>query len=198
TFTTYHPAGQPRVTNIHRIAQAVDRAVIAPGEDFSLNGIAGERTKAKGYVEAPFIAGNKIEPSIGGGVSQFSTTMYNAAYFAGLPILVSQPHSLFIDRYPAGRETTLNWPTIDLQWRNDTGAPILVRTSYTETSVTVTLYGHNGGRRVQAIPGDRQPNPGGNFTITVTRVVRYPDGRVTRTPRTTSYANEVTDGAPQE
>lgn len=199
TFTTYHPPGQPRVTNIHRIADAVDGTVIAPGKSFSLNAIAGERTKAKGYVEAPFIAGNKIEPSIGGGVSQFSTTTYNAAYFAGLPITASQPHSLFIDRYPAGRETTLNWPTIDLAWTNDTKVPILVRASYTDTSVTVSLYGDNGGRRVRAEPGDRQPNPGGNFTITVTRVIRYPDGRVTEQPRTTSYANEVTDdGEPQE
>lgn len=198
TFTTYHPPGQPRVTNIHRIADAVDGTVIAPGKSFSLNGLAGERTKAKGYVEAPFIAGNKIEPSIGGGVSQFSTTTYNAAYFAGLPITASQPHSLFIDRYPAGRETTLNWPTIDLAWTNDTRVPILVRASYTDTSVTVSLYGDNGGRRVQAKPGDRQPNPGGNFTITVTRVIRYPGGRVVEQPRTTSYANEVTDGAPQE
>lgn len=198
TFTTYHPPGQPRVTNIHRIADAVDGTVIAPGKAFSLNGIAGERTKAKGYVEAPFIAGNKIEPSVGGGVSQFSTTAYNAAYFAGLPITASQPHSLYIDRYPAGRETTLNWPTIDLAWTNDTKVPILVRASYTDTSVTVSLYGDNGGRRVQAKPGDRQPNPGGNFTITVTRVIRYPDGRSAEQPRTTSYANEVTDDAPQE
>lgn len=198
TFTTYHPPGQPRVTNIHRIADAVDGTVIAPGKSFSLNGIAGERTKAKGYVEAPFIAGNKIEPSVGGGVSQFSTTAYNAAYFAGLPITASQPHSLYIDRYPAGRETTLNWPTIDLAWTNDTKVPILVRASYTETSVTVSLYGDNGGRRVRAEPGDRQPNPGGNFAITVTRVIRYPDGRIVEQPRTTSYANEVTDEAPQE
>ncbi len=73
-----------------------------------------------------------------------------------------------------------------------------MRASYTETSVTVSLYGDNGGRRVRAEPGDRQPNPGGNFAITVTRVIRYPDGRVVEQPRTTSYANEVTDEAPQE
>lgn len=198
TFTTYHPPGQPRVTNIHRIADAIDGTVIAPGKQFSLNALAGERTKAKGYVEAPFIAGNKIEPSVGGGVSQFSTTMYNAAYFAGLPIDAAQAHSLYIDRYPAGRETTLNWPTIDLRWTNDTKVPVLVRATYTDTSVTVALYGDNGGRRVTAEPGDREPNPGGNFTITVTRQIRYPDGRTVEQPRTTSYANEVTEDAPQE
>jgi vancomycin resistance protein YoaR len=196
TFTTYHPAGQPRVVNIHRIADAIDGTVIAPGTAFSLNALAGERTKAKGYVEAPFIAGNKIEPSIGGGVSQFSTTMYNAAYFAGLQIDAAQSHSLFIDRYPAGRETTLNWPTIDLRWTNDTDVPVLVRATYTDTSLTVSLFGNNGNRRVEAKPDDRQPNPGGDFQITVTRVITYADGREVRQPRTTAYATEVTDGGP--
>ena len=198
TFSTAYVAGQPRVTNIQRIARAIDRTVIAPGAQFSLNGIAGERTKAKGYVEAPFIAGNKIEPSIGGGVSQFSTTMYNAAYFAGLQIDAHQPHSLYIDRYPAGRESTLNFPDIDMKWTNDTGTPILIRTYADSAGVTVTLYGNNGGREVQAIPGDRQPNPGGNFAITVTRVIKYKDGRTVRQPSTTKYANEVVDEAPQE
>lgn len=198
TFTTNYIAGQPRVTNIKRIAKAVDRTVIAPGAQFSLNGISGERTTAKGYVEAPFIAGNKIEPSVGGGVSQFSTTMYNAAYFAGLQIDAHQPHSLYIDRYPAGRESTLNFPDIDMKWTNDTGVPILIRTYADDAGVTVTLYGNNGGRRVEADPGSREPNPGGNFQITITRVIRYPDGRVVRQPSTTKYANEVTDEAPQE
>lgn len=198
TFTTYYIAGQPRVTNIKRIAKAVDRTVIAPGATFSLNGISGERTTAKGYVEAPFIAGNKIEPSVGGGVSQFSTTMYNAAYFAGLQIDAHQPHSLYIDRYPAGRESTLNFPDIDMKWTNDTGVPVLIRTYADDSGVTVTLYGNNGGRRVEADPGTREPNPGGNFQITITRVIRYPDGRVVRQPSTTKYANEVTEDAPQE
>lgn len=199
TFTTYYEAGQPRVTNIQRIARSVDRTVIGPGQQFSLNGISGERTKAKGYVEAPFIAENRIEPSVGGGVSQFSTTMYNAAYFAGLQIDAFRPHSLFIARYPAGRESTLNFPDIDMRWTNDTGAPILIRTAADDAGVTVTLYGDNGGRRVSAEPGPREPNPGGDFKITVTRVIRYGDGRTVEQPTTTSYAIEVTDEPePQE
>ncbi len=191
TFTTYYEPGQPRVTNIQRIARSIDRTYIPAGAQFSLNELAGERTKAKGYVEAPFIAGNKIEPSVGGGVSQFSTTMYNAAYFAGLRLDASQPHSLYIARYPAGRDTTLNWPTIDLRWTNDTSVPVYIRTFTDATSVTVSLYGDNGGRRVRAVPGEREPNPGGDFRITVTRFIRYPDGRLAKEPRTTSYANEV-------
>ncbi len=190
TFTTYYAPGEPRVTNIRKIASVVDGTVIAPGGTFSLNDIAGERTEAKGYVEAPFIAeGNRLEPSVGGGVSQFSTTMYNAAYFAGLQIDAHTAHSLYIDRYPAGRESTLNFGSIDLRWTNDTKTPILVRTSSTETSVTVRLYGDNGGRRVQAIPGARQPVEDGNFSITVTRVIRTPGGGEKRQPVTTRYGS---------
>jgi vancomycin resistance protein YoaR len=187
TFTTYYVPGQPRVTNIGLIAKAVDNTIVAPGARFSLNATAGERTKADGYVEAPFIADGKIEPSIGGGVSQFSTTLYNAAYFAGLQIDGHRPHSFFIDRYPAGREATVNFPDIDMTWTNDTDAPVLIRTSTDSGSVAVSLYGDNGGRRVSASAGDREPLEGRDFAITVTRVIRHPDGRVEREPFTTRY-----------
>lgn len=198
TFTTPYTAGQPRVTNIRKMADTVDGTVIPAGGSFSLNGITGERTKAKGYVEAPFIAGNKIEPSVGGGVSQFSTTIYNAAYFAGLQIDAFRAHSLYIDRYPAGRESTLNFPDIDMRWTNDTGAPVVVRTSYDDSGVTVALYGDNDGRKVTASPGDREPVEGGDFQITVTRKVRYGDGRKAEQPVTTRYETEVTEEAPDD
>ncbi|MDO9409758.1 VanW family protein [Patulibacter sp.] len=190
TFTTPYVPGQPRVTNIRQMARTVDGTLIAPGQQFSLNGITGERTKAKGYVEAPFIANNRIEPSVGGGVSQFSTTMYNAAYFAGLQIDAHRAHSLYIDRYPPGRESTLNFPDIDMRWTNDTEVPVLVRTSYDDAGVTVTLYGDNGGRRVTAKAGDREKADGGDFQITVTRTVRYGDGRTDSQAQTTRYENE--------
>jgi hypothetical protein len=193
TFTTRYQPGQPRVQNIRRMARTVDGTHVAPGAQFSLNGRVGPRTKAGGYVEAPFISdGNKIEPSIGGGVSQFSTTLYNAAYFAGLRIDTHTPHSLFIDRYPAGRESTLNYDSIDLKFTNDTDAPVLIRTFTDETSITVSLYGDNGGRRVRAEPGERSSTDE-DFTITVTRVVRYPGGRVAREPFTTRYGKHAPD-----
>jgi len=187
TFTTRMPCCEPRVKNIRLIAAEIDGTVIRPGGQFSLNAVAGPRTKDEGYVEAPFIADGKIVPSVGGGVSQFSTTMYNAAFFAGLPIDAYQPHSIYISRYPPGREATLDFGTIDLRWTNDTSAPVLVRTTSTDTSVTVTLYGDNGGRRVRAEVGPRLPIPSGDFSITVTRPIRYGDGRIVREPVTTSY-----------
>lgn len=187
TFTTRYEPGQPRVRNIQRIARAVDGTVVAPGARLSLNAITGRRTRAKGYVKAPFIADGKIVPSVGGGVSQFATTMYNAAYFAGLRLDAHQPHSLYIDRYPPGREATLNYPDIDLVWTNDTDAVVLVRTLSDATSVTVSLYGDNGGRRVRAQAGERRRIRGEDFEITVTREVRYAGGRSVRQPVTTRY-----------
>jgi len=56
--------------------------------------------------------------------------------------------------------------------------------------VTVSLYGDNGGRRVRAESAPREPVPGGDFSVVVTRVMRYPDGRVARQPFTTRYETE--------
>jgi vancomycin resistance protein YoaR len=187
TFTTHYIPGQPRVTNIRLMARAIDGTVIAPGGRFSLNGVAGQRTSEGGYVEAPYIADGELKQTVGGGVSQVSTTIYNAAYFAGLKLDSHTPHSFFIDRYPAGRESTLNYPDIDLLWTNDTDAPVLIRTATDDTSVTVSIYGDNGGRHVRAQSGEREPYPGGDFQITVTRLLRYPDGRLVRQPFTTHY-----------
>ena len=193
TFTTRFACCQPRVKNIRLIARAIDRTVVGPGEQFSLNHVAGPRTRARGFVPAPFIADGELVESVGGGVSQFSTTMYNAAYFAGLRLDSHRPHSFYIDRYPAGREATLDYGSIDLTWTNDTNAPILVRASATASSVSVSIYGANGGRRVRAVPGRRKAIPGRDFSITVTRIVRYPSGRVTRQPYTTTYDRPPAD-----
>ena len=188
TFTTSYSCCEPRVSNIQQMAETVDGTVIGPGEQFSLNGIAGERTRANGYRPAPTIGeGNELIDTVGGGVSQFSTTTYNAAYFAGLPIDAHTPHSFYISRYPPGRESTLNFGTIDLLWTNDTNAPVVVRSSASDTSVTVSIYGGNGGRRVRAETRSRSDNDQGGFDMTVDRVIVNPDGTREREPYTTTY-----------
>jgi vancomycin resistance protein YoaR len=139
-FTTPHPCCQPRVTNIHRIADLTRGQIIEPGQTFSLNGVVGQRTEDRGFVEAPVIYFGKYEEDVGGGVSQYAATMFNAAFFAGLDIPDYQMHSIYIDRYPYGREATISWDTPDLKLRNNTPYGILVWPTYTDTSVTVTLY----------------------------------------------------------
>jgi vancomycin resistance protein YoaR len=176
TFTTYFEAGQPRAKNIRRIAQIVDGSYVPPGETFSLNHEAGRRTLARGFVADGAIVAGELIDEVGGGVSQFATTLFNAAFFAGLPIPEHQPHSFYINRYPAGRESTVYFGAIDVKVHNDTGHGLLVETSSTPGSVTVALYGDNGGRQVTASHGPRQPREDGGFRISVTRTIRGGEG----------------------
>jgi vancomycin resistance protein YoaR len=148
SFTTRHPCCQPRVRNIHKIADILDGVVVLPGATFSVNETVGVRALANGFVLAPSIEDGEMVETIGGGVSQFATTFYNALLRAGLEIVERRAHTVWFDRYPMGHEATLSIPKPDLVFRNDTKAGVLIKTSYTEKSVTVSLYGDKEGRKV--------------------------------------------------
>ena len=140
SFTTRHPAGEPRVHNIHRIADLLQGTVIRPGAVLSLNDKVGRRTTARGFVNAPVIEEGKLSEGIGGGVSQYATTIFNAAFMGGLDFVEYQSHSLYISRYPYGREATLSYPKPDLKLRNPSKYGVLVWASYDGTTITVNLY----------------------------------------------------------
>ncbi|MDH3189699.1 MAG: VanW family protein [Acidimicrobiia bacterium] len=148
-FTTYHDCCAVRVINIHQIADDVDMTLVLPGETFSLNGHVGERTEAGGYVAAGTIVAGEIEDTIGGGVSQFTTTMYNAVFWGGYEDVEHKAHSYYFSRYPEGVEATLNWRTPDLKFRNNRDHAILIDTRYTDTSITVRFFGDNDGRTLK-------------------------------------------------
>ncbi len=139
-FTTYHPCCKSRVTNIQQIADLVSGAVIAPGDSLSINDRVGRRTEENGFVTGGFIKYGVLIEDIGGGISQFATTMFNAAFFAGLDITEYQMHSLYFARYPYGREATLSFPAPDLVVHNQTPYGALVITSHTDTSISVSIY----------------------------------------------------------
>ncbi|MEO7836577.1 MAG: VanW family protein, partial [Acidimicrobiales bacterium] len=139
-FTTNHPPNQPRVKNIHRISDLVRGQVIAPGTTFSVNDFVGKRTVEKGFVVDHVIEDGRFTDSVGGGISQFATTTFNAAFLAGLEFAEYQSHSLVIGRYPYGREATLSFPHPDLKIRNPSPHGVLIWPTYTDKSITVTLY----------------------------------------------------------
>jgi vancomycin resistance protein YoaR len=126
-FTTYYPYATYRNINIGRAAQLINNTLLKPGETFSLNRIVGERTAANGFVEGYVIKSGKFKKELGGGVSQSATTTFNAMFFAGLKDIQHRPHTLYINRYPAGREATVAWPTLDLKFQNDTKYGVLVQ-----------------------------------------------------------------------
>ncbi len=154
-FTTQHPCCRPRVKNIHRIADLIDGAVVLPGETFSVNELIGPRTKAKGFVPAPTIVHGEMDDTVGGGVSQFATTIYNAVFNGGYEIIERQAHSYYFKRYPIGHEATLSFPKPDFIFKNDTHSGVLIKTEYGSTYIRVKLYGDNEGRKVRREVSER-------------------------------------------
>src|SRR5690606_35929910 len=122
-------------------SRALNGTYVAPGGQFSLNQAIGRRTAERGYVQAGTIVNDRIVDNYGGGVSQVSTTVYNAAYFAGVEFNEYRAHSFYISRYPEGREATLDWNSIDNRWTNNTKGAILVRAWADDYSITVELWG---------------------------------------------------------
>ncbi|HEU4894258.1 MAG TPA: VanW family protein, partial [Acidimicrobiia bacterium] len=122
------------------MADAVTGYYMVPGETLSFNDFIGPRTREKGYVAAGAIRGGYMTDEVGGGVSQFVTTMFNAAFFGGLELDEYQSHSVYFSRYPYGREATLSIPGPDLVLTNTTDYPVLIWPTYDSTSITVTLY----------------------------------------------------------
>lgn len=146
TFTTTYDSGNaPRVNNIHLLGNAMDGKLVPPGAVFSFNGYIGERTAAKGYKEANAIVQGKLVPQLGGGICQVGTTMFNAVFFSGLPVIERQNHSFYISHYPKGRDATVSWGGPDLKWKNETKNWILVSVSYSSSSITISLYGTSPG-----------------------------------------------------
>jgi vancomycin resistance protein YoaR len=169
-FSTPYTCCPPRVTNIKRGAAIMDGTIIPEGGTFSLNEVLGERTTGRGFVPAPQINAGKLEDAVGGGVSQIATTMFNAAFFAGLNLVSHTPHEFWITRYPPGREATVSWGGPELIIENDWPAAVLVKATATDEGITIRLYSSELGRRVTTTTSDNAV-AGTAFTSTYTRRV---------------------------
>ena len=210
SFTTRHPCCQPRVDNIHRIATLLDGLVVDPGQTVSINAVVGPRTQKNGFVLAPSIEDGEMVDTVGGGVSQFATTIFNALFHAGYDIIERQPHTYWFPRYPMGHDATLGFPRPDIAFKNDSAAGLLVKTSFTKTTITVKLYGDVGGRRVTSsvserrdivppalellpnrdvLPDEEKVKEGGmiGWTVIASRSVVYPDGTKKDEKRKVTY-----------
>ncbi|SFA46947.1 Vancomycin resistance protein YoaR, contains peptidoglycan-binding and VanW domains [Rhodococcoides kroppenstedtii] len=127
--------------NIGLTADIVNGAVVAPGETFSLNGYTGPRGTAQGFVESGIIDNGRPDRAVGGGISQFATTLYNASYFAGMEDVEHTEHSYYISRYPEAREATVFEGAIDLKFRNPFETGAVIESFADSSSVTVRIWG---------------------------------------------------------
>jgi vancomycin resistance protein YoaR len=170
----------------------------------------GPRTQKNGFVLAPSIEDGEMVDSVGGGVSQFATTIFNALFHGGYDIIERQPHTYWFTRYPMGHDATLGFPHPDIVFKNDTAAGLLIKTSFSKTTITVKLYGDNGGRRVSSSVSERRdivqpavellPNravapdeekvkEGGmiGWSVIASRTVTFPDGTKKEEKRKVTY-----------
>jgi vancomycin resistance protein YoaR len=139
-----------RIWNVHLLGDYLDGTIVEAGETFSYNREIGPRTVERGFREGHMIWGGVLIPSIGGGVCQTATTIFNAAFEAGLPILARSNHAFYISHYPMGRDATVSWGGPEFVFKNDLKKAILIKVSYTDATFTVTLYGTKQGRRVES------------------------------------------------
>jgi vancomycin resistance protein YoaR len=153
SYTTAYAGTPDRITNLQLGVTLVDGALVPPGGTFSFNERVGERTVERGFRPAPVIIKDEYEEDVGGGVSQVATTVFNAAWEAGLKITERNPHSLYISRYQLGRDATVNYPDLDLKFVNDTPKWVYVAGGYGGGGITVSIYGGGPERRVESSAG---------------------------------------------
>lgn len=158
SFTTEYNDGAgtaSRRHNIHRAADLLtDSVAAAQGGQWSFNAVMGEANEGNGFQAAHAIVNGEYEDAIGGGICQVATTVFNAVFEAGYPVTERRNHSLYISSYPTGRDAAIAYPDLDLTWVNDGTSDVLLRTRYTDSSLTVTLYGVDPGYVVASQTGE--------------------------------------------
>lgn len=155
-YTTYYsPRNKARAANIARAATLVNGTIVRPGTTFSLNETLGPRTQNRGFDSAPVIVDGVLRQGVGGGICQYATTLFNAVFFAGLPIEERHAHTFAIGHYPLGRDASVAWGSQDLRFRNNTRQPLMIRSFTTRGAITVILVGRTG-RTVTYTTGEKK------------------------------------------
>ncbi|HSN06927.1 MAG TPA: VanW family protein, partial [Candidatus Angelobacter sp.] len=167
SFTQRFPYAAYRVQNIGTAARRVDGTLLLPGETFSLNDTIGERTPGNGYTKGFVIGpGGVFKEDLGGGVSTSATTVWTAAFYAGLQRVQTQAHSIWIPRYRAGLEATVAWGSFDMRFRNDTPHAVYITTIMRNTSLTVQMWGTKVYDEIRAVSSAR-------YDVTPPSTTRY-------------------------
>ncbi len=201
SYTTEPYAGSSaRQVNVRITTQYASDVMLAPGEVYNFDKQIGPRTSARGYKPAPgIVGGGELEDVLGGGICQVSTTLFNAAYEAGLEIVERHNHSLYISHYPDGRDATVSAGGKNLRFKNDTDHYIWIRGVSDGITTTFNIYGTSDGRKVSSsfsgfswgqgrtevtvinkslAPGTSRVKISGQSgrSCSVTRTITWPDG----------------------
>lgn len=154
--TNLGDSSENRIHNVALMAEILDLRLVLAGETFSFNNAVGPRTPERGFREGLAISGGLMIPSIGGGVCQVATTLYDAAFAMGLSIGQRVNHSFYISHYGLGMDAAVSWGGPDLSFTNNTDHPLLIRATADASTMIVNLYSApSDGRSIEAITGER-------------------------------------------
>ncbi|MFC4456692.1 VanW family protein [Deinococcus sonorensis] len=193
-----------RVQNIRVGSALLSGQLLQPGEVFDFNRALGPIQAGRGFVPGYVITGGTLSLEDGGGICQVSTTLFRAAYTAGLPIVERHAHSHQVAYYdPPGFEATVYAPTLNFRFRNDTAGALLVQASWNLKAQTLQFDLFGVQRRVVSVsaprvsgvipasppgfladprvaPGQavRVDMPAQGATVRIERRITLPDGRV--------------------
>lgn len=139
--TSLGASGPGRSHNVDAAAKAVNETVLPPGGIFDY-GKAIEKAKAEyGFREAPVIVNGKLQPGVGGGICQVSSTLYNAALHSGLEIVERHNHSIPVSYLPKGQDATFAEGSINFRFRNNTGKYMIIKAAVHNRTLTVKMFG---------------------------------------------------------
>ena len=141
--TSLSGSSSSRINNITLAAAAINGLVLNPGDEFSYNGVVGQRTTAKGYQAAGAYNNGQVVSEVGGGICQVSSTLYYVSLLANLEITDRLCHMFAVGYLPPGLDATVSWPGPDFKFRNDRDYPIKIEayTDMTQYTVTIKIYG---------------------------------------------------------
>ncbi len=137
----YSSSSNDRASNIKLACSKINGYVLAPGDEFSYNDVVGPRTVEHGFKVANVYVGNTVQPGIGGGICQVSSTMYNSVIFADLEITERRNHTLPVSYVPMGRDATVSYGSTDFRFKNNTSYPVEIRAIAENGINTVTILG---------------------------------------------------------
>lgn len=139
--TNYSSSSYNRANNVELAAKKINGIVLMPGEEFSYNQSVGKRTTSAGFREAGAYSGGKVVNSVGGGICQVSSTLYNAVLRANLEVTDRSNHMFAVGYVPIGTDATVSWGAPDFKFKNNRTYPIKIVTSTSKRNVYVKILG---------------------------------------------------------
>lgn len=148
--TNFGGTGRGRAVNIEKAASYLNGLVIAPGQTVSFNQIVGPRTAERGFVMAPVIRDDELEPGLGGGTCQVASTVHAAVVYGALDVLARRSHSRPSGYAPLGLDATVIWGEVDLKFKNPYDTPLIVHAFLpTRSKLRVELLGREPPGKVE-------------------------------------------------